>query len=97
MQVECLSSNTTILPKQPGLVVISPLFNITDVDGNTTEFVFTLPIDVKVYHEVGKISQACSERELSCEWQDPETLEFRESGCAVSRAMVDMGSGVVGT
>jgi len=49
--------------------------------------------------ELGKISDqgGCDYRELSCEWQDPQSLEFRQSGCAVSQAMVDMGSGVIGT
>lgn len=81
-------------------MLISPLFNITESDSdlnNKTQFVFTLPIDVKTFQEVGKLSEACSSRELSCEWQHPETLEFQQSGCAVSRAMVDMGSGRVGT
>jgi len=78
--------------------VLSPLFNITETNGtNLTEVVFVLPINEKLYTEVGRISQACSGHEISCEWLEPNTLEFKKSGCAVSRSSVDMGSGVVGT
>lgn len=79
------------------MLLLSPLFNITQADGNGTSFVFTLPIDPKLFTEIGKVSQACAGQEVSCEWQDPDTLEFLQSGCAVSKEMVDMGSGVVGT
>lgn len=97
LQIECIP--TPAPSGTPSVVVISPLFNIThdDFEPNKTNFVFTLPIDPQVYRDVGTISQACSSFELSCEWQDPETMEFRQSGCAVSRKNVDMGSGVVGT
>jgi len=78
-----------------------PLFNITRSENSTTDvFVFTLPIDSKLYTELGTISDEhgdCDKQELSCEWQDPTSLQFLQSGCAVSRSMVDMGSGVVGT
>lgn len=104
LQVSCLSPtppatspNITKLQPTPKPVVISPLFNITQANDNMTDIVFTLPIDIHLFHEVGKVTQSCSQRELSCEWQDPDTLEFRQSGCAVSQANVDMGSGVVGT
>jgi len=74
------------------------LFNITDNDANTnSSYVFTLPIDPKLFLELGKVSQVCVGQALSCEWQDPNTLEFLQSGCSVSKEMVDMGSGVVGT
>lgn len=58
---------------------------------------FTLPINRELFQEVGKISQPCAGQALSCEWQHPETLEFLESGCAVTGENVDMGSGIVGT
>lgn len=58
---------------------------------------FTLPIDPEVLTQVGKITQACFGQQISCEWQDPNSLAFQRSGCAVSKQGVDMGSGVVGT
>ena len=80
--------------------MLSPLFNIThdeNGDGNSTSFVFTLPIDPKMFTEIGKVSEPCAGQAVSCEWQDPTTLEFLQSGCSVTKEMVDMGSGVVGT
>jgi len=94
--VECI--NETLTPAYgPGSPIISPLFNITQPDSNATSFVFILPINPQTYTEVGKISQGCETQELSCEWQDPHTLAFLWSGCSVSRAKVNMGSGIIGT
>lgn len=99
LQAECINRTVSPLPGQaaPTPRIISPLFNITQADSNVTSFVFTLPIDPQLYVELGKISRPCEGQELSCEWQDPDTFEFRRSGCAVSTAKVNMGSGVVGT
>lgn len=58
---------------------------------------FTLPIDPQAYTALGTVAQACYGQQLSCQWQDPNTMEFQQSGCAVSQEHVDMGSGIVGT
>ena len=100
VQVECLAP-VPLSPPSPSSsssVIVSPLFNITQEDGNTSSFVFTLPIDPQAYVELGKISQqACGSLELSCEWQDPNSMKFRQSGCAVTKSNVEMGSGIIGT
>lgn len=101
LTVECNASGPIVsgpgVSPTPTRTVISPLFHITQEDGNATSFVFTLPIYPQAYVALGRVSQACSEDKLSCEWQDPNTLEFQRSGCAVSQENVDMGSGVRGT
>ena len=102
--MECLSPAPTpgsgVTPS-PSVIIISPLFNITHDEGNGSSgsFVFTLPVDPRTYTELGAVAYAkpCGSLELSCEWQDPNTLEFRQSGCAVTKSKVDMGSGIVGT
>lgn len=90
------SASNPLLPPTPS-IIISPLFNITEGDTNASTFVFTLPIDPRIFTDVGKVSQLCGSLQLSCEWQDPQSLAFRQSGCAVTKSMVDMGSGIVGT
>lgn len=84
-------------PSPRAIIIISPLFNITEESLNSSEFVFTLPIDPRVYNDVGTVTQSCYGRELSCQWLDPATNQFRDSGCIVSQTNVDMGLGIVGT
>lgn len=100
LRVECISDKP-VGPPSPtplgGPRIISPIYNITDEDENGTNssFVFTIPREVVI--ERGTVSQSCFGEEITCEWQDPSSMMFQKSGCAVSNANVDLGSGVVGT
>lgn len=93
LNVQCVPPT----PTPTGILVLSPLLNITRNDTNETTFVFTLPIDPQAYNQIGTLTQACYGQQISCEWQDPNSLAFQRSGCAVSKQNVDMGSGIVGT
>lgn len=94
--MECAEHPPTPQNPTPGPTIVSPVYNITIGDSNSSTFVFTLPINTGVV-ERGRISKACYDSELSCEWQDPVTLEFHRSGCVVTQSSVDLGPGVVGT
>lgn len=59
---------------------------------------FTIPIIPSALTIIqGILSQRCQGAAISCQWQDPASLEFQDSGCSASTERVDTGSGVVGT
>lgn len=102
LQVDCVASTPKPTPAPgsptPVFTIISPILNITRNDTNATTFVFTLPIFPQALAQLGRVvPQPCSGQQMTCEWQDPHTAEFLQSGCVVSATNVDLGSGIMGT